>query len=144
MNVFRWGGLVVLVGLVGVMPAAAGPPTEQLRQYTDQVLKLLEDPNLQGPDRRAAVRNEAVDGDYATVRARVVTKQRGDIPVDARMIRRGDRWLIYDIAVENISLIANYRAQFDRIIRSASYQDLVTRLKTKREEFLQEARPGSS
>src|SRR5438876_505541 len=54
------------------------------------------------------------------------------------------RWALYDIAVENISLIANYRAQFDRIIRSASYQDLVTRLKTKREEFLQEARPGSS
>src|SRR5437879_5371490 len=202
MNVFRWGGLVVLVVLVGVMPAAAGPPTEQLRQYTDQVLKLLEDPNLQGPDRRAAVRkaaieifdvqetakralgrhwqartpaereefvqlfadllertyinkidiyrgeklvytNEAVDGDYATVRARVVTKQRGDIPVDARMISRGDRWRIYDIQVETVGIIANYRAQFDRIIRSATYQDLVTRLKTKREEVLQEARPGS-
>src|SRR5207245_10159702 len=61
MNVFRWGGLVVLVVLVGVMPAAAGPPTEQLRQYTDQVLKLLEDPNLQGPDRRAAVRKAAIE-----------------------------------------------------------------------------------
>ena len=60
------------------------------------------------------------------------------------MVRRGDRWLIYDIAVENISLIANYRAQFDRIIRTASYQDLVNRLKVKKEEFLQEARPGSS
>src|SRR5258707_7995121 len=61
MNVFRWGGLVVLVVLVGVMPAAAGPPTEQLRQYTDQVLKLLEDPNLQGPDRRAGVRKAAIE-----------------------------------------------------------------------------------
>src|SRR2546422_11605093 len=61
MNVFRWGGLVVLVVLVGVMPAAAGPPTEQLRQYTDQVLKLLEDPNLQGPDRRAAGRKAAIE-----------------------------------------------------------------------------------
>src|SRR2546430_5904254 len=61
MNVFRWGGLVVLVVLVGVMPAAAGPPTEQLRQYTDQVLKLLEDPNLQGPDRRGAVRKAAIE-----------------------------------------------------------------------------------
>src|SRR2546430_5562028 len=61
MNVFRWGGLVVLVVLVGVMPAAAGPPTEQLRQYTDQVLKLLEDPNLQGPDRRAAGRKAALE-----------------------------------------------------------------------------------
>src|SRR5947209_20447215 len=64
MSVFRWGGLVVLVVLVGVMPAAAGPPTEQLRQYTDQVLKLLEDPNLQGPDRRAAVRKAAIE-DFA-------------------------------------------------------------------------------
>jgi len=205
MNVFRLGALVVLVlvVLVGVTRAAAGSPTDQVRQYTDQVLKLLEDPNVQAADRRAAVRkaaieifdvqetakralgrhwqartpaereefvqlfadllertyinkidiyrgeklvytNEAIDGEYATVRARVVTKQRGDIPVDAKMIRRGDRWLIYDISVENISLISNYRAQFDRIIRSASYQDLVTRLKTKREEFLQEARPGSS
>jgi phospholipid transport system substrate-binding protein len=205
MNVFRLGALVVLVlvVLVDVTHAAAGAPTDQVRQYTDQVLKLLEDPNVQGADRRAAVRkaaieifdvqetakralgrhwqartpaereefvqlfadllertyinkidiyrgeklvytNEAIDGEYATVRARVVTKQRGDIPVDAKMIRRGDRWLIYDISVENISLISNYRAQFDRIIRSASYQDLVTRLKTKREEFLQEARPGSS
>src|SRR2546426_12822982 len=60
MNVFRWGGLVVLVVLVGVMPAAAGPPTEQLRQYTDQVLKLLEDPNLQGPDRRVGERKAAI------------------------------------------------------------------------------------
>ncbi|OLB95469.1 MAG: hypothetical protein AUH30_15165 [Candidatus Rokubacteria bacterium 13_1_40CM_68_15] len=203
MNVFRWGALVGLFLLVGATPAVAGAPTDQVRQYTDQVLKLLDDPSVQGADRRAAVRkaaieifdvqetakralgrhwhgrtpaereefvqlfadllertyinkidiyrgekvvytNEAIDGEYATVRARVVSKQRGEIPVDAKMIRRGDRWLIYDIAVENISLIANYRAQFDRIIRSASYQDLVTRLKTKREEFLQEARPGSS
>src|SRR3989442_16011353 len=60
MNVFRWGGLVVLVVLVGVMPAAAGPPTEHLRQYTHQVLKLLEDPNLQGPDRRAPVGKEGI------------------------------------------------------------------------------------
>ena len=203
MNVLRRVTLVGLVLLVGAAPVRAGAPTDQVRQYTDQVLKLLDDPGVQGSDRRAAVRkvaieifdvqetakralgrhwqartpaereefvqlfadllertyinkidlyrgekvvyaNEAVVGEYATVRVRVVSKQHGEIPVDAKMIRRGDRWLIYDIAVENISLIANYRAQFDRIIRTASYQDLVSRLKIKKEEFLQEARPGSS
>src|SRR5437762_5732328 len=201
MNVFRWGGLVVLVVLVGVMPAAAGPPTEHLRQYTDQVLKLLEDPNLQGPDRRAAVRkaaieifdvqetakralgphwqqrtpaereefvqlfadllertyinkidfyggeklkftDEKIDGDIATVRGTVTTKQGTDVLVQARMHKRAERWLIYDIAIENISLISNYRAQFDRIIRTSSYGDLVKRLRNQG-EFLQEDRKST-
>ena len=51
---------------------------------------------------------------------------------------RGGRWLIYDILIENVSLVANYRSQFDRIIRSSSYEELVKRLKTKRDEFLNE------
>ena len=54
------------------------------------------------------------------------------------MLRRGDHWLIYDIAIQNISLIANYRTQFDRIIRTSSYQDLVRRLRENREQFLNE------
>ena len=54
---------------------------------------------------------------------------------------RGDRWLIYDILIENVSLVGNYRSQFDRIIRSSSYEELVRRLKTKREEFLNESTP---
>jgi phospholipid transport system substrate-binding protein len=52
---------------------------------------------------------------------------------------RGDRWLIYDILIENVSLVANYRSQFDRIVRSSSYDELVRRLKTKRDEFLDES-----
>jgi phospholipid transport system substrate-binding protein len=59
------------------------------------------------------------------------------VPVEARMNKRTDRWLIYDVAIENISLIANYRAQFDRIIRTSSFSDLVKRLRNQ-SEFLQE------
>jgi phospholipid transport system substrate-binding protein len=47
------------------------------------------------------------------------------------MLRRADRWLIYDVVIENISLISNYRSQFDRIVRTSSYEELVRRLKTK-------------
>ena len=53
------------------------------------------------------------------------------MPVDARLIRKGDRWLIYDILLENVSLVGNYRAQFDQIVRTSSYEDLVRRLKDK-------------
>jgi len=59
------------------------------------------------------------------------------VPVEARMNKKNDRWLIYDVAIENISLISNYRAQFDRIIRTSSYAELVKRLRN-RGEFLQE------
>ena len=49
-------------------------------------------------------------------------------------MRRAERWLVYDVLVENIGLIANYRAQFDRIIRTSSYQALVRRMQKAREE----------
>ena len=74
---------------------------------------------------------ESVDGDVATVRTRITTKQNQEVPIDYRMARQGDRWLIYDVLIENISLIANYRTQFDGIIKNSSYEELVKRLKTR-------------
>jgi len=59
------------------------------------------------------------------------------------MLRRGDRWLVYDVVIEGISLIANYRAQFNKIITTASYQELVRRMKTKQDEFVHQERPAS-
>lgn len=74
---------------------------------------------------------ETATGDQATVRTTMITKQGQEVPVDYRMIRRGDRWLIYDATVEGVSLVNNYRTQFDRIIQTASYQELVSRLKSR-------------
>jgi phospholipid transport system substrate-binding protein len=181
--------------------AVAGVPTDTVRDYTDAVVRVLEDPALKVEDRRAerraAVRkiaidifdvqetarralgphwqqrspqereefvqlfadllertyinkidlfggeklrftDEKVDGDHAVVRAKVITKQGTEVPVEARMINRaGSRWQIYDIVIENISLVGNYRSQFDRIIRASSYADLAKRLRSKG-EFLDE------
>jgi phospholipid transport system substrate-binding protein len=187
---------VALVLLAGA-PAWAGP-TDQLREYTDQVVKVLDDPNMARQDRRAAVRkiaheafdvaetaqrvlarhwqartpaereeftqlfadlleqtyiarmdeyggerirylSESVDGKMASVKARIVTRNGTEVAIESRMNLRGDRWLIYDILIENVSLVANYRSQFDRIVRSSSYEELVRRLKTKRDEFLNES-----
>lgn len=188
--------LTVAALLLAVVPAWAGAPTDTVKEYTDAVVKVLEDQSLKEVDRRAAVRklateafdvqetarralgphwqqrtpaereefvglfadllertyiakidlyggerlrflDEKIDGDIATVRGKVTTKQGTDVPVEARMHKRGDRWLIYDVAIEGISLISNYRAQFDRIIRTSSFAELVKRLKNKG-EFLQE------
>ena len=78
---------------------------------------------------RIAYAGEAMDGGLATVRTRFVTKQGTEVPVDYRMQQRGDRWLVYDVSVEGVSLINNYRTQFDKIIQTSSYAELVRKMK---------------
>ena len=78
---------------------------------------------------RIAYSGETVDGGVASVRTRFVTKQGTEIPVDYRMQQRGDRWLVYDVLVEGVSLINNYRTQFDKIIQTSSYAELVRKMK---------------
>ena len=78
---------------------------------------------------RIAYAGESVEGGLATVRTRFVTKQGTEIPVDYRMQQRGDRWLVYDVSVEGVSLINNYRTQFDKIIQTSSYAELVRKMK---------------
>ncbi len=81
---------------------------------------------------------EQLDGEFATVSTKIITKQGQEVPVDYRMLRRGERWLVYDVAVEGISLVANYRSQFNQIIQTSSYGELVKKLKAKQDEFLEE------
>lgn len=193
-------GLVTAVALtlpVAVTVWAAAPPTTHLRGAVDQVLRIVEDPDLKRParvaERREAIRRvandifdfteitkrvlgphwqprspaereeivrlfasllerayiskielysgeritytgEAVDGDFASVRTRVVTKQGTEIPVEYRMVRRAERWLAYDVSIEGVSLVANYRGQFNRILQTSSYAELVRRLRARQDE----------
>ena len=77
---------------------------------------------------------DSAEGDLATVRTKIVTKQGTEIPVDYRMLSRGGRWLAYDVYVEGVSLVGNYRTQFDRFIQKQSYPELVKTLKAKQAE----------
>ncbi len=81
---------------------------------------------------KITVLGDSIDGELATVRTRIVTQQGVEVPVDYRMLHRGDRWVVYDVSIEGVSLVANYRAQFNRIIQTSSYQALVDKLKAKR------------
>ncbi|MBI4561603.1 MAG: ABC transporter substrate-binding protein [Candidatus Rokubacteria bacterium] len=84
--------------------------------------------------------NELQDGNLATVQARVVTRREREVPVTYRLHRIGERWLIHDVSVEGVSLVANYRAQFDQIIQRASVPGLVARIRQRlaASEFLDE------
>ena len=82
---------------------------------------------------KVAFVGETLDGGVATVRTKIVTRQGTELPIDYRMYQRGDRWLTYDVAVEGVSLVANYRTQFNAIIQRSSYQELVKTLRAKRD-----------
>jgi phospholipid transport system substrate-binding protein len=80
---------------------------------------------------------DTVEGDLATVKSKIVTKGGSEVPIDYRMLKKGDRWLVFDVSIEGVSLVSNYRTQFNKIIQTSSYQELVKKLRTKQEEFLE-------
>jgi phospholipid transport system substrate-binding protein len=173
-------------------PAVAGPPTDQLKQRVDEVVRVLDDPSLKGKTaaRHAAVRKiseeifdypdtarralgphwnarspeeqrefvglfadlldrayfskidryqgekvrygaETVNGNEATVKTMIVTPAGSEVPVDYRMHQVGGRWLVYDVNIEGVSLVSNYRTQFNKIVQTESYQSLVQKLRAK-------------
>jgi phospholipid transport system substrate-binding protein len=77
---------------------------------------------------------ESVDGQQAVVKTRIVTKQGTEIPVDYRMMQNGSRWFVYDVNIEGVSLVSNYRSQFNAVIQRSGYRDLVAKLKAKQLE----------
>ena len=84
---------------------------------------------------------EAIEGEGAVVRTKLLTKQGTEIPIDYRMLHKGDKWLVYDVVIEGVSLISNYRTQFNKIITTSSFQELIKKMKTKNEEFIGEEKP---
>jgi len=77
---------------------------------------------------------ETNEGDYAVVRTKIVTKKNGDVPMEYRMQKNNGGWFVYDIVIEGVSLVNNYRNQFNEIIHSGSYEKLVDKLKNKQIE----------
>jgi phospholipid transport system substrate-binding protein len=73
---------------------------------------------------------ESVDGAYAEVRT-VVVRPNDRIPISYRLLNESGTWRVYDVTIEGVSLVSNYRSQFSRIISESSYANLVNRLRTK-------------
>ena len=203
----RWRLTIVVLGVIWLnlsSLAVAAEPTDMVKQVTDRVLRILEDPQWQGPGkedqrqqqlrqisehafaweemaRRALAvhwrerspqerqefvqlfrdlvertyinrleqaskekqdilyTGERVDGSRAVVSTKAITTRRTEIPLEYRLIKQNGGWQIYDVLIEGVSLINNYRSQFNEIIRSSSYENLVQKLRSRDESV---AAPG--
>lgn len=85
-------------------------------------------------DEKVEFLQETLQGDYAEVRTRL-TSSKFSLDVDYRMLQRAGDWRVYDIVVDGISLVHSYREQFTKIIRTYSYEELVTKLMQKTGEI---------
>ena len=78
--------------------------------------------------------DEKVDGKYGLVSVKIVTQTDTEILVKYRLKNKVGKWLVYDISIEGVSLVNNYRKQFNSIVTRSSYGELVDKLRAKFEE----------
>jgi phospholipid transport system substrate-binding protein len=74
---------------------------------------------------------ETIDKNYAEVNTRVIGKNRQSYTVDYKLHETGGKWRIYDVVAESISLVNNYRSQFNRVVVNSSFEELIKRIRQK-------------
>ena len=99
---------------------------EKIRDYAGEEVKFL---------------NERLEGNYAEVKSFMVRKKT-EIPLDYRLLLKGGEWKAYDVVVDGISLVRNYREQFAAILRSSSYEQLAQMLREKNMQYAAKFKSG--
>jgi phospholipid transport system substrate-binding protein len=77
--------------------------------------------------------NVSVTGDKAEVKSRIVTSDK-EIPIDYRLIKKDEKWKVYDVVIEGVSLVSNYRSQFNSILTNKTPEYLMDTLRKKASE----------
>jgi phospholipid transport system substrate-binding protein len=113
--------------------AARSP--EERKEFVDLFGKLLERTYLDKVEgyagEKVIYQGESVDGEYSVVDIKIMTTKNTEMPVKYRLRQKGNDWLVYDISIEGVSLVNNYRTQFSSILAKSSYAELVKKLKEK-------------
>ena len=81
-------------------------------------------------DEKVEFTNEVVDGNLANVQTKIVSSS-GEFPIDYRMLVSNGQWKVYDMVIENVSVVNNYRAQFERVISRSSVKELLVMMKQR-------------
>ena len=92
---------------------------DRIQEYSDEKVRYAE---------------QAIDGERAEVRTFVVSGNK-EIPITYRLTLQGEKWMVYDVIVENVSLVRNYRSTFSEIVRRDGMQDLFVKMQEKIKEL---------
>jgi phospholipid transport system substrate-binding protein len=111
-------------------------PQEQeefIRLFTDVLERAYTELIEAYTDEKIVYVNERIDGVHADVASKILTSKGEEYSINYKVHLISNEWKVYDVVAENISLVNNYRSQFNRVIANASYEELVSRLRNKAE-----------
>ena len=114
--------------------------TEFIKVFSDLLEQTYVDKIESYNNEKFIYANERIDGPYAEVSSKMRTSKGEEFTINYKLHRVGEDWRVYDLVIENISLINNYRSQFNRILTSSTYDELVSR--DKDETFRQKRAGG--
>ena len=109
-------------------------PAEQ-QEFVKLFRELIESSYMDNIDayngEKVNVVGEKQEKDFAQVNSKIVNNKGEEFSVDYRLLQAGGDWKIYDVVIENISIVNNYRSQFNRVIAKTSFEDLLQKLRDK-------------
>jgi len=108
---------------------------EEQKQFVEVFTELVEGAYLDAIEsyngEKVVVAKDKQDKTFAEVNSRIVTKKGEEFAIDYKLHQADGGWKVYDVVLENISLVNNYRSQFNRVIGKSSYEELVSKMKEK-------------
>jgi phospholipid transport system substrate-binding protein len=111
-------------------------PQEQdefVRLFTEILERAYADIIESYTDEKIVYLNERVEGGFADVGSKILTSRGEEYSVNYKAHLVSNEWKVYDVIAENISLVNNFRSQFNRVIANSSYEELLRRLRDKAE-----------
>jgi phospholipid transport system substrate-binding protein len=113
--------------------------TEQEReQFIDLFSQLIENTYIGKieayTDEKIEYPGEKIKGSKAIVETLIIAAS-ADIPVDYRLYKKGDTWLVYDVIIEGVSLVSNYRSSYQEIVKKEGFNGLLAKMQEKLDEL---------
>ena len=97
--------------------------------FTERVLRAYGRSVRASGDEKVQYAHELRDGDLATVQTKVISGSGDELPIDYQLHNVGGQWKVYDVVIDQVSIVSNYRAQFDRILTKSSVKELLQKIK---------------
>jgi phospholipid transport system substrate-binding protein len=108
---------------------------EEQQEFVKLFRELLENSYVENIDsyngEKVSIVGDKEEKDFAQVNTKIVNNKGEEFAVDYRLLQSGGDWKIYDVVIENISVVNNYRSQFNRVIAKSSFEDLLQKLRDK-------------
>jgi phospholipid transport system substrate-binding protein len=111
---------------------------EEQQEFAKLFTQMIEGAYVENLDsyngEKVTVTGEKQDQGFAQVSSKIVANNGEEYSVDYKLYQSGNDWKVYDVVIENVSIVNNYRSQFNRVIARSSFEDLMRRMKDKQFE----------